>query len=194
MQNNGHWKRSAEGNEFEILTACENIVAAWEYITAQLIAKCFHHAGFIISVPTAPELKPEPRNIWDNMQQILNVQVPFNKYTTADDIMETTERLNDAQIVEKIKNWHQIQEVEEVGPDPDEDDHDGNDISTTGSVAESTTAADESEIIHTANQCLQLLAQQRTYVLRNKLPSSATVTLNTFEQILLDSKITTCRK
>ena len=102
--------------------------------------------------------------------------------------------MNDAQIVEKIKNQCQIQEEEEVGPDPDEDDDDDNDISTTGSVAESTTAADEIEIIYTAHQFLQLLAQQRTYVLRNKLPSSATVTLNTVEQILLDSKITTCRK
>ena len=95
--------------------------------------------------------------------------------------------------MEKIKTQHQIQEEEEVGQDPDEDDHDDNNIST-GSVAESTTAADESEIIHTANHFLQLLAQQRAYVLRNKLPSSATVALNTAEQILLNSKITTCRK
>ena len=63
---------------FDFVTACENIVAAWEYITLQLIEKCFHHAGFIISVPTAPEPEPEPeRNIWDNMQQILNVPSAF---------------------------------------------------------------------------------------------------------------------
>ena len=79
-------------------------------------------------------------------------------------------------------------------PDPDEDDHSDDDILTTGPVAESITFAGESEIIYTTNQFLQLLAQQRAYVLRNKLPSSATVALNTVEQILLDSKITTCRK
>ena len=62
------------------------------------------------------------------------------------------------------------------------------------SLTESTTADDESEIIHTANQFLQLLAQQRAYELRYKLPSTATITLNTVEQILLDSNITTCRK
>ena len=65
----------------------------------------------------------------------------------------------------RLKNQHQIQEQEDVGPDPDEDD----DISTTGSVAKSTTTADN-------------------------LPSSSTVTLNTVEQILLDNKVTTCAK
>ena len=53
------------------------------------------------------------------MQQILNVQVPFSEYAADDDRVETTKRLNDAQIVEKIKNWHQIQEEEEAGPHPD---------------------------------------------------------------------------
>ena len=166
---------------FEFVTACENTVAAWEYITPLLIEKCFHYAGFIISVPTAPEPKPEPeRNTWDNMQQILKVQVSFSEYVTVDDQVETNEWLNDAQFLEKIKNRHQIQKKEEVGPDPDNDDHDDDDdISTTGSVVESTKGADESEIIYTANQFLWLLGQQRAYILRNKLPSSATVALNT---------------
>ena len=131
----------------DFVTACENISAAWEYFTSQLIEKCFHHATFINSVPATPESE---RHIWDNMQQILNAQVPFSEYATADDHVETTERLNDPQIVEKIKNLHQIQEEQDVGPDPDEDDD--NDISATGSVTESMTAADMSEIIHTANQ------------------------------------------
>ena len=44
---------------FDFITACENIVVAWDYVTPQLIEKCFHRAGFICSVPTAPE--PEPK-------------------------------------------------------------------------------------------------------------------------------------
>ena len=72
----------------------------------------------------------------------IKCKVPFSEYATADDQLETTERLNDAQIVEKIKNRHQIQQEEEVQPDPDEDDHDDDEnISITGSVAESTTVA-----------------------------------------------------
>ena len=66
--------------------------------------KCFHKAGFICSVPTAPEAEPEPpRNIWHSMQQVLNVQGPFVHYATADDAMEMTERLSDAEIVDSGK-------------------------------------------------------------------------------------------
>ena len=79
---------------FDFVTACENIVAAWDYVSAYLIQKCFHKAGPICSVLTAPEAEPEPpRNIWDNMQQTLNVQVPFADYATAEDAVETTERM-----------------------------------------------------------------------------------------------------
>ena len=65
----------------------------------QLIEKCFYRAGFICSVPTAPEPEPE-RNVCDNIQQILNVQVPFSEYATADDQVEMTERLSEAEIVQ----------------------------------------------------------------------------------------------
>ena len=54
---------------FDFITACENIVAAWDYVTPKLIEKCFYKAGFIYSVPTALEPEPE-RNVWDNIQQI----------------------------------------------------------------------------------------------------------------------------
>ena len=54
---------------FDFVTTCENIVAAWNYVSVHLIEKCFHKAGFICSVLMAPEAIPEPpRNIWDNMQ------------------------------------------------------------------------------------------------------------------------------
>ena len=135
---------------------CENIVAAWDYVTPQLIDKCFHRAGFICSVPTAPEPEPEPeRNVWDNIQQILNVQVPFSEYATADDQVETTERLSEAEIVQRVQGCHHPEEGEEQedGEDPDLDNSD-DDVSTTGSVAGSTIAADESEIIQTSNQFL----------------------------------------
>ena len=53
---------------FDFVTAYKNIVAAWDYVSVHLIEKCFQKAGFISSVPTAPETEPESsRNIWDNM-------------------------------------------------------------------------------------------------------------------------------
>ena len=69
-------------------------VAALDYTSIYLIEKCFHKAGFICSVLTAPDAEPEPsRNIWDNMQQVLNVQVPIADYNTANDAIEITVRL-----------------------------------------------------------------------------------------------------
>ena len=49
-------------------------------------------------------------------------------------------------------------------------------------------------IIHISNQFLHTIAQQKAYILRNKLPSVATDTLNNFEQFILDSKLMSCRK
>ena len=123
---------------FDFVTACENIVAAWDYVSIHLIEKCFRKAGFICSVLTALEAEPEPpRNIWDNMQQVLEVQVPFADYATADDAVQMTERLSDADIMDLVKGRNQI-EAEEEGEDPDDDS-----ISSGGSVTDSTTAADE---------------------------------------------------
>ena len=89
---------------FDFITACENIVAAWDYVSIHLIEKCFHKAGFICSILTLPETEPEPpRNIWHNMQQILNAHVPFADYTTAGDAVEMTERLSEVEIVDRVK-------------------------------------------------------------------------------------------
>ena len=110
---------------FGFIMACENIVAAWDYVTPQLIEKCFHRAGFICSVPTAPEPDTEPeRNVWDNIQQILNIQVPFSEYATTDDQVEMTKRLSEAEIVQRVQGHPHLEEGEEQGDgeDPNSDD------------------------------------------------------------------------
>ena len=99
--------------------------------------------------------------------------------------METTEKLSEAEIVQRVQGHHHPEEGEEQ---EDEDDPDSdNDVSTTGSVAGSTTAADGSEIIHASNQFLCTIAQYKANVLRNKLPSGAIGALNNLEQFILDS-------
>ena len=62
-----------------------------------------------------------------------------------------------------------------------------------GSVTDSTTAVDELEIIHSSTQFLHIIAQQKAYVLRNKLPSSTIDALNTIEQTVLASKLMSCK-
>ena len=66
-------------------------------------SNCFHKAGFLISVPAAPE--PE-WNIWDNLQRVFDVQVPFETHATADDNVETSERLSKAEIVDVVRKWY----------------------------------------------------------------------------------------
>ena len=60
--------------------------------------------------------------------------------------MAFAERLSDANIVDQVKGRNQPEEGK--GEDPD----DYTVILTSGSVADSTTAANESEIIHTSTQ------------------------------------------
>ena len=148
---------------FDFVTACENIVAAWDYVSIHLIEKCFQKAGFIGSVLTAPEAEPDPpRNFWDNLQQVLKVQVPFADYATADDAVEMPERLSDADIVDLVKGRNQPEKEE--GEDPVEDDDDV--IPSSGSVSDSTTAGDESEIIHTSTQFLHITSSTESLCLK----------------------------
>ena len=80
-----------------------------------------------------------------------------------------TERLSEAEIVQRVQCHHHPDEEQGDGEDPDSDDN----VSTTGSVDGSTTATDESEIIHISNPFIHTTAQQKAYILRNKLPSGA---------------------
>ena len=82
-------------NLLDIVVACGNIVIAWNHISEALMIKCFQKAGFIDSIPNyqEPELAPD-HNLWGNMQKALQINIPFEKYATADDNIETSEDLN----------------------------------------------------------------------------------------------------
>ena len=89
-------------SSLDFVVAYENIVAAWNVLEA-LIVKCFHKAGFIVSVPNCPEPEPAPdRNLWDNIQGVLQINVPFEQYATADDNIDTNEGLNEVEIIERV--------------------------------------------------------------------------------------------
>ena len=137
-----------------IVTACENIVAIWDYVSIHLIEKCFQKLGSsAVSQQHLKQSQSHPRNIWDNIPQVLKVQVPFADYIIADDAVEMIQRLSDDDTVDLVKGRNYTEEEE--GEDPDNDDDDDDDlISSTGSVSDSTTVADESEIIHQLNFCI----------------------------------------
>ena len=51
-------------------------------------------------VPTCPEPEPHPDcNLWDNVQRLLNINVPFEEFVMSDDNVETSEELSEGDIV-----------------------------------------------------------------------------------------------
>ena len=87
-------------NILDFVVVCENTVDAWNYITDTLIQKIFQKAGFITMVPTCP--KPEPHtdcNLWDNVQRLPDINVPFEEFAMSDDNVETSEELSEGDII-----------------------------------------------------------------------------------------------
>ena len=71
---------------FDFVVAVNTLVDAWEGVKPELIQTCFHTAGFMTYVPPPPEPLPEPpRNLWERMQNIFDVNCTFEEYATADD-------------------------------------------------------------------------------------------------------------
>ena len=71
---------------FDFVVAVNTLVDAWEGVKPELIQTCFHTAGFMTCVPPPPEPLPEPpRNLWERMQNIFDVNCTFEEHATADD-------------------------------------------------------------------------------------------------------------
>ena len=107
-----------------------------------------------------------PQNIWDNLQHVLGVNVPFADYATHDDRVESSERMDDAAIIEAVAS-----ECEAVAVDENEDP-DASDSEEGVVECNDTREAWEEEIIKTSTEFLCIIAQQEAYFLRNKLPKS----------------------
>ena len=86
---------------FDFAVACENTVKAWDKCSQQTIANCFTKAGFIAGPLPEPEPAP-PRNVWENIQQVLETNMSFDEYAAHDDDVETCEPLTDEAIIEAV--------------------------------------------------------------------------------------------
>ena len=136
---------------------CENIMAAWNHLSQALIVKCFQKAGFIVSLPNCPEPEPAPDcNLWDNIQRVLQINIPFEQYATADDNIYTSEELTEVKIIERV--CAVTNDINEDVEDPDDLEEDDDETSL---VVTCTSIADESEIIHNSVQFLCVIAQQK---------------------------------
>ena len=177
-------------SSLDFVVACEFFVPAWNHMSEALIVKCFHKVGFIVSVPNCPEPEPAPDwNLWDNIQRVLPINIPFEQYATSDDNIDTNEDLTEVEIIDRVCAVTNGKNEEGEDPDDQEEDDDQTAVMFTG-----TSIADESEIIHNSAQFLHLIAQQKAYCIQNNLPNRGTEILSELEQLVIDSKLYTCNK
>ena len=124
--------------------------------------------------------------MWDNLQHVLGVNVPFADYATHDDRVESSERMDDAAIIKAVAS-----ECETVAVDENEDPDDSD--SEEGVVErDDTREVWEEEIIKTATEFLHIISQQKAYILHNKLPKSFLKELSNIENAIVASKVKSC--
>ena len=112
---------------------------------------------------------------------MLGVNVPFADYATHDDRVESSERMDDAAIIEAIAS-----ECETVAVDENEDPDDSD--SEEGVVeCNDTREAQEEEIIKTSTEFLHIISQQKAYILCNNLPKSLLKQLLNIENTIVAS-------
>ena len=173
---------------FDFVVAVNILVDAWEGVKPELIQTCFHTAGFMTYIPLPPEPLPEPpRNLWERMQNIFDVNCTFEEYATADDHAESSQPMTDEDIINAVRN-HDSPSPDSESSTPEDPDHISNgDLDVESS--DNGIAANESEIIHASNKFLHILDQMKAYTLRNQLPREAHNSIDNLSSILVQSKV-----
>ena len=142
--------RGETDQSFDFVVAVNTLAAAWEGVKPELIQTCFHTAGFMTCVPPPPEPLPEPpRNLWERMQNIFDVNCTFEEYATADDHAESSQPMTDEDIINVVCNHDNPSANSESSTPEDPDLTSDDDVDAESN--EDDIAANESEIIHTSN-------------------------------------------
>ena len=173
---------------FDFVVAVNTLVDAWEGVKPELIQTCFHTAGFMTYMPPPLEPLPEPpRNLWERMQNIFDVNCTFEEYATADDHAESSQPMTDEDIINAVRNHDSPSAHSESSTHEDPDLISDDDLDVESN--DDGIAANESEIIHTSNQFLCILDQMKAYALRNQLSQEAHNSIDNLSSILVQSKV-----
>ena len=117
---------------------------------------------------------------------MLGVNVPFAEYVINDDRVESSERMDDADIIEAVASECETVAVEE------NEDQDASDSDEGAVEGNDTREAREKEIIKTSTEFQCIIAQQKAYILCNKLPKSLLKELSNIENAIVASKAKSC--
>ena len=173
---------------FDFVVAVNALVAAWEGVKPELIQTSFHTAGFMTYIPPPLETLPEPpRNLWERMQNIFDVNCTFEEYVTADDHAESSQPMTNEDIINAVCN-HDSPSADSESSMPEDPDLTSNDDLDAESNDDGI-AANESEIIHTSNQFLCILDQMKAYALCNPLSWEANANIDNLSSIPVQSKV-----
>ena len=177
---------------FDSVVAVNTLVAASEGVKPELIQTCFHTVGFMTYLPPPPKPLPEPpRNLWERMQNIFDVNCTSEEYVTADDHAESSQPMTDEDIINAVCNHDSPSADSECStpedPDLTSDDHLDAESNDDG------IAANESEIIPTSNQFLHILDQMKAYALRDQLSWEAHTNIDNLSSTLVQSKVRVAR-
>ena len=177
---------------FDFVVAVNTLVDAWEGVKSELIQTCFHTSGFMTYIPPPPEPLPEPpRNLWERLQNIFDVNCTFEEYAIADDHAESSKPMTDEDIINAVRN-HDSPSAHSESSTPEDPDLIFNDDLDAESNDDGI-AANECEIIHTSNQLLRILDQMKAYALRNQLSQEAHNSIDNLSSILVQSKVRAAR-
>ena len=144
-------------------------------------------------IPPPPEPLPEPpRNLWERMQNIFDVNCTFEEYATADDHAESSEPMTDEDIINAVRN-HDSPSADSESSTPEDPDLISGDDDLDAESNDNGVAANESEIIHTSNQFLHILDQMKAYALCNQLSQEAHTSIDNLSSILVQSKVRAAR-
>ena len=99
------------------------------------------------------DIQPD-RNVWDNLQQVLNIHGSFEEFALADDNVETSEQVADGDILQNV--------LKELEPEQDNDDDPNDD--PDGS------AEQDPDYIHSTGRLLHMVNYQKAFLQCNKFP------------------------
>ena len=138
------------------------------------------------------EVVPAPdRNLSDNIQQVLQVHVPFEDYATADDAYDSSERVSEDQIADAVKRaLNPPEQQQEQDPDDRDDDDDDKIIDVDGGPH---IAAWPDEIAKSSSEFVRYLDQQKAYLIKQNFPQSILQVLEKLESEFMAHRAQLCR-
>ena len=187
--------------DIDFVVACQTLVKSWNLVTDDLITKCFTRCypclkqdngdGEGVDNDNVNEVVPAPdRNLWDNIQQVLQVRVPFEDYATADDAYDSSERVSEDQIADAVKRALNPPDEQEE-QDPDDRDADDDEIIDAEGGPDITARAEE--IVKSSSEFVRYLDQQKAYLMKQNFPQSTLQALEKLESEFLANRAQLCR-